>query len=243
MNTKAKPSLLWHVTLLLIACAIRLLSAADNEAPAGFTVLFNGVDFTRWTVPEGDGGHWKVTNGIIDYDGKSEAKKKDKNLWTQEEYSDATLMVDWRWSGPVKKVKHPHVLPNGEYKKDENGKVILEDVDEPGDSGVYLRGSSKSQVNFWCWNCGSGEVYGYRTDLKMPPEVRAGVTPKKKMDKPLGEWNHTVITIKGDRLTVELNGEEVISNAQLPGVPPQGKIALQHHGDPIQFKNIYIKKL
>ena len=52
------------------------------------------------------------------------------------------------------------------------------------DSGIYLRGSSKSQVNIWCWPIGSGEVYGYRMDDKMPPEVRAGVTPKQKPTSP-----------------------------------------------------------
>jgi hypothetical protein len=153
-----------------------------------------------------------------------------------------TLMIDWRWSGPAKKVKHPVVLPDGTHKKGADGKDVMEEVDECGDSGVYLRGSSKSQVNMWCWNCGSGEVYGYRMDKKMPPEVIAGVTPKKNCDKPLGEWNQMTITIKGDRLTVINNGTEVISNAPLPGVPAKGKLALQHHGDPIQFKNVYIKE-
>jgi hypothetical protein len=77
----------------------------------------------------------------------------------------------------------------------------------------------------------------------MPAEVRAAVTPKKKMDRPLGEWNKMVITLKGDRLWVTLNGEEVITNARLPGIPEKGKLALQHHGDPIQFRNIFIKEL
>jgi len=36
--------------------------------------------------------------------------------------------------------------------------------------------------------------------------------------------------MKGDRLCVKLNGEEVITNAQLPGLPREGTIALQHHG-------------
>lgn len=116
-------------------------------------------------------------------------------------------------------------------------------MDEAGDSGIYLRGSSKAQVNLWCWTCGSGEVYGYRMDPRMPPEVKAGVTPKCNADKPIGQWNSMRITMKGDRLTVVLNDYEVISNAQLPGVPLKGRIALQHHGDPIQFKNIYIKEL
>ena len=57
------------------------------------------------------------------------------------------------------------------------------------------------------------------------------------------EWNHMVITSKGDRLTVALNGEEVITNAQLPGIPARGPIALQNHGQAIQFKNLYVKEL
>lgn len=71
----------------------------------------------------------------------------------------------------------------------------------------------------------------------------AGVTPKLKADRPLGQWNRFVITMRGDRLTVKLNGQTVLENAQLPGVPQRGPIALQHHGDSLQFANIYIKEL
>ena len=49
--------------------------------------------------------------------------------------------------------------------------------------------------------------------------------------------------MKGDRLTVILNGRKVIENAQLPGVPTRGPIGLQHHGDPIRFANLYLKTL
>jgi len=111
------------------------------------------------------------------------------------------------------------------------------------DSGIYVRGSSKCQANIWVNDLGSGEVYGYRTDAKQPEEVRKACTPKKKADKPVGEWNSFVITMKGDRLTVVLNGEEVISNAQLPGAAAKGPIALQHHGNPMEFRNISIKEL
>ncbi len=122
------------------------------------------------------------------------------------------------------------------------------------DSGIYLRGQGKSQINIWCWPIGSGEVYGYRMDKSMPPAVRAGVTPKKNADKNIGEWNTFEITMKGDRLTVVLNGERVIDGAQLPGIPPRGPIALQHHGGKkdgkwtgppslVQFRNIYINEL
>ena len=69
------------------------------------------------------------------------------------------------------------------------------------------------------------------------------MTPKLVADKPIGQWNRFHITMKGDRLTVDLNGKRVIDNAQLPDVPKRGKIALQHHGDPIQFANIFVREL
>ncbi|TXT20599.1 MAG: hypothetical protein FD138_4192 [Planctomycetota bacterium] len=77
----------------------------------------------------------------------------------------------------------------------------------------------------------------------MPAEVRTGCTPKKRFDKPIGQWNRFHITMKGDRATVLLNGELVIDNVQLPGIPACGRIALQHHGDPVQFSSILIREL
>jgi hypothetical protein len=44
-------------------------------------------------------------------------------------------------------------------------------------------------------------------------------------------------------VTVVLNGKTVIEACPLPGVPAEGPIALQHHGDPIEFANIFVKPL
>jgi hypothetical protein len=86
-------------------------------------------------------------------------------------------------------------------------------------------------------------VYGYRTDKDMPAEVRAGVTPKMAADAPIGQWNRFEITMKGDRLTVVLNGKTVIEDAPLPGVAAEGPIALQQHGAPIEFANLFIREI
>ncbi|PYQ83555.1 MAG: DUF1080 domain-containing protein, partial [Acidobacteria bacterium] len=119
----------------------------------------------------------------------------------------------------------PIIRFDGTHKKDATGREIRLSVPD-SDSGIYLRGSSKSQVNIWCWPTGSGEVYGYRTDTSMPAAVRAGVTPKRNADRDVGQWNTFEITMRGDRLTVVLNGEEVIGNAQLPGIDARRPIAL-----------------
>jgi hypothetical protein len=237
--------------LVAMSC---LFDCAAAQAPQGFISLFNGKDFAGWKVPEGDNGHWKVLDGVIDYDAQSESPERDKSLWSEREFGDFVLRLDWRIKEtPFINPNVPIILPDGSHKKDADGKEIKMSVPD-SDSGVYLRGQGKSQINIWCWPVGSGEVYGYRMDKSMPPEVRAGVTPKKNADKNIGEWNTFEITMKGDRLTVVLNGEKVIDNAELPGIPPRGPIALQHHGSKrdgkwtgppslVQFKNIYLKEL
>jgi len=229
------------------------LSAADNTPPEGFTSLFNGQDLTGWKVPEGDNGHWKVVEGAIDYDALSEAKG-DKSLWTEGEFGDFVLHVDWRIKEtPFENPNVRYILPDGTHARDITGKELKLTLPD-SDSGILLRGAGKNQVNIWCWPIGSGEFYGYRMDAKMPPEVRAAVTPRTQADNPVGEWNHFEITVRGDRVTVVLNGKTVIPDAQLPGIDPRGALGLQHHGGQrdgqwrgppslLQFKNVFIKEL
>ncbi len=230
---------LFFISLAMTSCVQK---SSETHTKGEFVSLFDGKTLTDWIVPKGDNGHWKVVDGIIDYDGKSESKE-DKNLWSEQHYADFVLKVDWRFSGPSHKEKVPVVLPDGNNELNPDGSEKMVEIDYPGDSGIYLRGSSKSQVNIWNWPIGSGEVYGYRTDDKMSQEVRKGVTPTQCADNPVGEWNSFEITLKGERLSVVLNNQLVIDNAWLPKIPKKGRIALQHHGDPIQFRNISIKEL
>ena len=240
--------------LSAVLTATTALAAPLLAQEAGFAPLFNGKDLAGWKIPPGDNGHWKVVDGAIDIDAESESKAEDKSLWTEREFGDFVLKVDWRIKETPYTNPNVHIVkPDGTSKLDLQGKPILIAVPD-SDSGIYLRGTSKAQVNIWCWPVGSGEVYGYRTDESMPAAVRAGVTPKKLADHDIGLWNTFEITMKGSRLTVVLNGQRVIENAELPGVPARGPIALQHHGSKkdgkwvsppalVQFRNISIREL
>ena len=246
---KTPAGLIAGLIVVASACAPGRVAPAEK----GWTPLFNGRDLGGWRVPEGDNGHWKVVDGVIDYDARSEAKG-DKNLWTERSYRDFVVRFDWRLKEYAGLWRMYNVLPDGSHETDAAGKPIV--TMRPNvDSGIYLRGSSKAQINLWGWPIGSGEVWGYRTDPKMPPEVRAGVTPKVAADRPVGEWNTAEVTLRGDRLTVVINGRTVIENAQLPDVPAEGPLALQHHGGMgpdgklrgssslVQFRNLYIQEL
>jgi hypothetical protein len=207
----------------------------------GLRPMYSGLDLRGWKMDPGHAGHWQARDYMLVYDGKSEAR--DKNLWTEKEYGDFLMVVDWRLPGKTRPVARPVVLPNGDDAKNPDGTRKNLVIPYAGDSGILPRGSAKAQVNITCNNIGSGELYGYRTDRKLPPDVRVAAIPRLKADTPPGQWNRFVITMKGDRLTVLLNGQKVIDNAQLPGIPPRGPIGLQHHGDPVEFANLFIKEL
>jgi len=228
---------------------IRICELPGSNPPAdvvaqkdrGFRSLYNGLDLRGFKQVSGNKGHWTAKDWILDYDGK--ASGNDRNLWTEEEFGNFVLIVDWRLPDKPKIENVPVILPDGSEATDADGKQLTVAVMDAGDSGIYLRGVSKSQINIWNWPVGSGEIWGYRKDNNMPPDVRRGATPILNADNPVGQWNRFEITVIDDKVTIEVNGKTVIHEARLPGLPERGRIALQHHGDHIQFANIYIKEL
>ncbi|MEO8614005.1 MAG: DUF1080 domain-containing protein [Luteolibacter sp.] len=211
----------------------------DGVKAAGFTRIFDGKTLAGWKPDPKNITEWRTGSGILKHHAVAD---ESPDLWTQNEYGNFILVFDWRWSGRGPQKFQPIVLVDGTEKAGADGQPELIEIEEL-DSGIYLRGNIKSQVNLWNWTVGSGEIYGYRTDPSMPADVRAAVTPKAKADRPLGEWNRMMITMIGDRLTVSLNGRVVIENARLLGVPARGPIGLQHHGAAIDFANLWVKEL
>lgn len=230
--------------------------AADDapKPPKGFTALFNGKDLKGWKghtdmreratkSPEALAKlqedrnkiafeHWSVQDGSIHLDSKGGV-----SLVTDKDYGNFELYLDWK-------------------------------IEKNGDSGLYLRG--QPQVQIWDSensggargvdkNSGSGGLWNNpyppgSDKLKEEELTKAGQSvgkiPLKKADKPVGEWNTFHITMIGEAVTVELNGVLVVDKAKLANyfdkgkpLPEKGPIELQFHGDPLWFKNIYIKEL
>jgi len=212
----------------------------------GFVTLFDGKSLDRWNVKTWHEGHWVARQGVIDYDGKAEHKRgQDGSLWTKRPFGDCEVYVEWRLPTKPEMKPHPIVLYNGDFlmQEDNPSQRVTRLRLDAGDSGLYFRGSARCQANIWSQQLGSGEVNGYRTDGKMPPDVRRACIPLKRADRPFGAWNAFLITLKNGRMTVVLNKEKVIDAVELPDLPASGPIGLQHHGDPVQVRNFWIKEL
>ncbi|MCE9565089.1 MAG: DUF1080 domain-containing protein [Planctomycetes bacterium] len=224
--------------LLFGVVAVGALHADEPKPPKDFTPLFNGKNLDGWqgnidmkqrvTMPKEKQEdfiksrtkiaeeHWTVKDGVIHCDGKGGV-----SLQTVKDYANFELMVDWK-------------------------------IEKNGDSGLYIRG--QPQIQIWDSentpgargvdkNSGSGGLWNN------PAGDKAKI-PLKKADKPVGEWNTFHITVIGEEVTVKLNGELVVDKGKLANyfdkgkpLPEKGPIELQFHGDPLWFKNIYIKEL
>lgn len=216
---------------------------AEQTANAyeGFRQLFNGKDLGGWKVTEANTAVWSAKGSHFMSKGGVQGRNLD--LWTEKNYQDFQLCVDWRLTKKPAMKALATFTPDGLFVRDEKGQVVRKEILDAGDSGILLRGAVRYQVNIWSQPMGSGDINEMHKDEKLPADLRRAMLPKVKADAPFGKWNRFFITLKGDRVTVVLNNQTVIENCPLPGIPSEGPIALQYHRDDVEFANIFIREL
>lgn len=204
-----------------------------SEMPAGegFVSMFNGKDLSGW-------------KGLV-ADPIKRGKMDAATLKKEQEKADAKMREGWS-------VKDGVLWFNGHgdnlctNKKYGDFEMFVDWKIEPnGDAGVYLRGTPQVQI----WDTtrrdvgaevGSGGLYN---NQKNPSK------PLKLADNAINEWNNFRIIMKGDRVTVYLNGVEVVDNVILEnfwdrGLPifPEEQIELQAHGTNVYYRNLYVRE-
>jgi hypothetical protein len=214
----------------------------DNTPPEGFQLLFNGKDLTGW-------------QGEVQIDKRSKMTP-DELAAAQKEANEKTL-PHWKVEEGVLVCDGMTFLNLATVKDYRDIELYVDWKIEPkGDSGIYLRGEPQVQI----WDSDSmnpkrreaGKGSGALWNNSNPKDK----VPLKKADHPPGEWNTFHIVMKGDKVTVHLNGELVVDNVALENIwekgkplPEAGPILLQSHvkqdrtHGKICFKNIYIKEL
>lgn len=198
--------------------------ATNDGAPSDAVVLFDGTNLDQW-----DGGEkWRIEEGY--------AIPQEGGIQTKESFGDVQLHIEW--SAPT------------EIRGEGQGR---------GNSGIYFMGQYEVQVldsfeNPTYFDGQAASIY-----KQTPPMANA-------MRKP-GEWNtyevfFTAPRFKGNGevekpayVTVLHNGVLALNHFELlgatsyteaPKYTPHAEklpISLQFHGDPVRFRNIWVREL
>ena len=198
----------------------------------GFVSLFNGKDLTGWKG--------LVANPI------ARGKMSEAELATAQQKVNESIKKDWVIKdGLLVFTGHGDNLCTEKQYGDMEMFVDWK-ITEKGDAGIYLRGTP--QVQIWDTSrrevgaqVGSGGLYNNQKNISKPLLVA---------DNKIGEWNTFHIIMKGDKVTVYLNGILVTDNVSLENywdrkLPlfTKEQIELQAHGTYVAYRNIYIREI
>lgn len=207
----------------------------ENKGRAGFVALFNGKDLSGW---QGLVGNPISRSRMSDAQLKKAQQKADeqmRNSWVAE---DGILVFNGKGDNLCTQRPYGNFEMYVDWKLDENGS-------EP-DAGIYLRGTPQVQI----WDTarvnvgaqvGSGGLYNNQKNMSIPSQVS---------DNRVGEWNSFFIRMVGERVSVWLNGEQVVDNVILENywdraqpIPLLEQIELQAHGSKVYYRDIYLREL
>ena len=213
--------------------------AADGReaAPAGFKVLFNGKDLTGW---RGCSQEEKF------HDTRVRRAMLPEKRWALQAKADELMKAHWHVRDGVlffDGLKGGYSIA---AEKDYGNVEVIADwrlLRVYGDSGFYMR--SMPQVQIWdpnMWNgLGSGCIWNNSTALFAATTCA---------DNPIGDWNRCRMRMVGNRISVWLNGVKVVDDVEYQNcralgnpIPLIDRFELQCHGDPIEFRNIFLKEL
>lgn len=192
----------------------------------GFQSVFNGKDFEGWGGPI---DNYQIVDGTIMC-----KPKKGGTIHTKEEYGDIEAKVEFK------------LPPAGN-----NGLAMR----YPGEGDTAYVGMCEVQVLD-----DTADVYKKLDERQYCGSVYGVVAAKRGYLRPVGEWNIYHVTAIGHHITVELNGfvitdadvskfdqndlSQFMHNSKHPGLMrTTGSFGFAGHNDPVQFKNVAIKKL
>ncbi len=209
-------------TCLLIA--LLLCAATAAVAEEGFVQLFDGESLDGWILLGKRGEGYAIRDGSI-----ACAKGSGGNLLSASEYSNFVLRFEFK-------------LESGSN----NGLCVRcplgwSDMAYAGNELQIIDNSAERYANIKPWQK-HGSLY------HVAPAKTGALNP-------VGEWNSQEVAARGSRITVTLNGTKILDVdtknvkdpallAKHPGLKRKsGHIGFLGHNEPVQFRNIRIRRL
>ena len=248
-----------------------------EEAAAGWKLLFDGTSMDAWLDPaqlHPPGDAWSIEDGCL------AAKPRPlitEDLVSKETFQDFELVFDWKIakggnSGVKYRIQEMPILLNAEHvprgAKFEDlvdaaikNHVTSRSVIKPGERAqIYVVGFEYQLID------NGGHPDALRGPLYQSGSVYSIFPPSRDVTRPVGQFNHSRLVLKGNHVEHWLNGEEVVdanldsSQVRETLAKRWGKdspvcdllvnqpkklcpISLQNHGDAVWFQAIKIRKL
>ncbi|MCI0525702.1 MAG: DUF1080 domain-containing protein [Acidobacteria bacterium] len=239
--------------LLFVALTLIITASAQNNTPvnqltkaekaAGWRSLFDGKTWNGWrgfhkeNVPAG----WAIEDGCIKkVQARGELGQAGGDLITVDQFDNFEFSIEWKLTkganSGIKYLVSESLPPTGRSAVSFEYQVLDDDSHPDARAGI-----------------GGNRTAGSLYDL-----IPAG---KDKKLKPLGEFNHTRIIVKGNHIEHWLNGVKVleferggeklkqhIAESKFKttkgfGETAKGHILIQDHGDEVWYRNIKIRNL
>ena len=261
----------------MLAAAILLAGgapAADNqltpqEKTEGWKLLFDGKTYAGWEDPtkkSPPGDSFVIEDGCLK---ATSHPKINEDLFSHDTFTDFELQWDWkispRGNSGLKYRIQDHVfiveerLPRFEDRV--NAALKNRPTGRPAKGQDYVIGFEYQMIDN-----GTSPDAVHGGALHQTAALYDTFAPSKDTSRPVGEFNHSRLVVKGDHVEHWLNGEKVVdASLKAPEVAQAaakrwGKdspvyrlmadqprkscpISLQNHNDVAWFKNIRIKKL
>ncbi|MFT5300996.1 MAG: hypothetical protein ACI87E_000629 [Mariniblastus sp.] len=194
----------------------------DTAGDAGFESIYNGKNLDGWKGPL---GNYEIVDGAI----RCKAGKGG-TIHTEDEYADFVARLEFK-------------LPPG----GNNGLAIR----YPGKGDTAYMGMCELQV----LDNESKKFAGKLDDRQYHGSAYGMAAAHRGYHRPVGDWNFQEVTVKGSTIKVELNGTVILdtdlskineykSDTKHPGkTRTSGFFGLAGHNDPVEFRNLRIKKL
>ena len=203
-----------------------------SEAPSDAILLFDGNDLEKeWTNDKGEKPGWKVADGC------ATVVKGTGGIKTKRVFNDFQLHIEWRTPAEV--------VGNSQGR---------------GNSGIFMQGIYELQVldnyqNRTYRNGQAGSMYKQHAPLVNVCK-KPGVWQTYDVIYTAPRFNNDGTYFTQPRITVLQNGVLVLNNVSLRGPTPYigipeyqikkhgaGPIMLQDHGNPVSYRNIWIREL
>jgi hypothetical protein len=208
----------------VVAVAVAAAGADDKPAkpPEGFAALYNGTDLKGWKAT-GKADQWVAEPGLIACQGAGGGW-----LLTEAEYGDFELRFEYRWT-----------------KEGGNSGVALRAADKGDPSQVGMEVQLIDDENW-------AKVHKFELkDYQHTGSVYGLAPAAKRKNNPVGEWNAVRVVCKGDKVTVEQNGTELVSadltelrksTPKHAGIQrPKGHVGFQSYNSRVEFRNVFLK--